>query len=104
MEEKEFKIYGQEKEVQYLSQIYRNMGIFLAERLVKTEITPNFITFLAIFFGFVSIGTLLFFKNNLGIIIGVAIFQLSLILDVTDGSLARRKNIINKFITWMDYN
>mgnify|MGYP001610024506 CR=1 FL=1 len=101
--EKALKFFKHEKEIQLVSQFYRNLGIFLANPLINTSITPNQISAISIIIALsgvyvLSLGTYSYF------VLGAILFQVSIILDRVDGALARRKNMASTFGKWIEYN
>ena len=101
---KSLKLDEHEKEVQYISQVYRNCGILLAKILLKTKITPNTVTYTYIIVGLSAAILFAIARNRTAVITAAILAQLALILDRTDGSLARRKNITSRIMNWIDYN
>ncbi|OGW74693.1 MAG: hypothetical protein A2Z72_05475 [Omnitrophica bacterium RBG_13_46_9] len=86
---------------QYIVRLYRGLGTSLAKRLVTLKITPNQITVAG--FIFVIIASLLFATGrNMNIIFGSWVLFFSLILDFTDGTLARMRNQASMFGDWLD--
>ena len=70
----------------------------LAQRLARTRVTPNQVTWTA--FGVAVFSFLSFiFGHN---IIGGLLIQLSSIVDGVDGSLARRKGMVSEFGGFLD--
>ena len=65
--------------------INSKISIPISKMLVKTNIHPNLITF---FVGSIGISCGIFYASNLPII-GAIILQLSTILDMCDGEVAR---------------
>ena len=86
---------------QYVVRLYRGFGTSLARRLINTAITPNQITMAGL--GFVIIASLFFAAGNYaGLIAGSLILFFSIVLDFTDGTLARMRNASSMFGDWLD--
>jgi len=101
--DKALKLLKHERELQFISQVYRNIGVFFAKPLVKTRVTPTQISILSILTAIFS-AYFLSQGDYLNAVIGAIIFQISIILDRMDGSLARRKNMETTFGKWIEYN
>ena len=86
---------------QYIVRLYRGLGTMLAGRLVNTKITPNQITITGLIFVIVA-GLFFVTGEYLNLIIGSAILFFSLVLDFTDGTLARMRNQASMFGDWLD--
>jgi len=81
--------------------LYRPIGSLLVKILFKTPITPNQLTVLSFFFGILASASFVM-GNHIYLISGAVLLQLSQILDVTDGMLARAKNSGSQFGAYLD--
>lgn len=81
--------------------IYRPVASVLVKILFRTKITPNQLTVLSFAFGIL---TTLFFLGGKHIyfIIGAISLQISQLLDMTDGMLARAKGTGSEFGAYLD--
>ncbi|NQT22872.1 MAG: CDP-alcohol phosphatidyltransferase family protein, partial [Candidatus Omnitrophica bacterium] len=81
--------------------LYRGLGTSLAGRLVNTGITPNEITLTG--FIFVLIACFFFTRGtHIGFLTGSMVLFFSIVLDFTDGTLARMKNQASMLGDWLD--
>lgn len=82
--------------------IYRYLFSWpLIGTLVKTNITPNQVTFTS--FGFAILSSFFFAQGNFTYtIIAIGFLHFSWILDLVDGDLARCKNLTSKLGAWLD--
>ena len=93
----------EEKDTQFIKQVYRAIGSYLAALLSKTKITPNHVSVFSVLTGLVS--AYLFSTGDRPLLaIGAVLLQVSLIADYTDGCLARKKGMVTFFGDWLDYN
>ena len=91
----------QDMQGSFIKVMYRPLGYYLAEKLSKTQVTPNQVTFVS--FILFCISALFFsYGNHLNLIIGAIIFQLAYLLDYVDGSLARILNKGTNYGRWVD--
>lgn len=81
--------------------IYRHFSIPLTSVLVHTNIPPNLVTTLSLILAFVS-AFFYYRADYASLVIGTVILNISLILDHTDGELARYKKINSSFGAWWD--
>lgn len=84
-----------------ISLIYRPITEPIAKLLFKTSITPNQITTLGIIVALIS-GIFFSFGEYKYLLIGAILSQVTLILDLLDGQIARYKNIRTVFGRWYD--
>jgi len=88
-------------ETLYGNMIYRKAGDFIANRLIKTNVTPNQVTIV----GFVS-GLIAAFFYGIGyypwLIAGMVLANLFLLSDFVDGEIARRKSMCSYYGSWLD--
>ena len=76
--------------------IFRPLASLLVSFLKKTPILPNHITIMAMILG--SVAGLFFFLNTItSIITGIILIFIAIVLDCSDGQLARAKNIHSYF-------
>jgi CDP-L-myo-inositol myo-inositolphosphotransferase len=79
----------------------RPISIRLSRYLVKTNITPNYMSFLS--FIFCCIGAFFFFLGEyLYLLLGAILAQVSSIIDGCDGEIARLKFQETEFGAWFD--
>ncbi len=95
-------------EVQFISRLYRKLGIKVAEKLVFTRVKPHYIIYFYIALGFIAAGLLLTGKYFWIVIAGI-FYQIALFLDYVDGSLARARGIegeygVSELGGWLDSN
>lgn len=82
--------------------LYRYLGVSVALKLRNTSVTPNQLSVVGFTFGilaaiFFSIGSYLY------LIIGTLVYQICIILDYSDGSLARFKNMTSSLGEWLEW-
>ena len=83
--------------------IYRRVSLYLSLFLSsKSQITPNLITSLAIILAILGAFLPWLKTNSLAIIGGVFVVQLSYILDLVDGEVARLKGLHSIVGKWLD--
>jgi phosphatidylglycerophosphate synthase len=81
--------------------IYRPVASLIVRMAYKTRITPNQLTVLSFFLG--AAGAVLFLEGKQAFFIaGAIIVQLSHLLDVADGMLARAKNMGSDYGAFLD--
>lgn len=86
----------------YLMRLLRQGAEWCAWLLAKTPITPNQVTVIN-FILFVPVIIWLFVRGSYtDQLIGLGLMALSVMLDLVDGSLARRKNLASSFGHFMD--
>lgn len=82
--------------------IYRYLGVNVALRLRNTSITPNQLTIIGFILGMLSA-----FFFSVGsywcLIIGLLAYQICIILDYSDGALARFKNMTSSLGEWLEW-
>lgn len=83
--------------------IFRYLGFNLALKLKGTRVTPNQVTVISLIFGILAafslcVGTYLYF------ILGALFYQISVVLDYCDGSLARLKGMSSYSGKWLEQN
>ena len=81
--------------------IIRKISINISKYIVRTNITPNQITFISLFFAFLGV----YFISggiNFNLIIGGILIFFSLILDSVDGEVARLKRLVSKKGAFVD--
>lgn len=89
------------KEDSIVIHFYRKISIKITKYVANTPLTPNQISFLALFSALVA--AYLFSVNNYAyFILGVFLVQLSIILDCVDGEVARLKHLKSEFGAWFD--
>lgn len=76
--------------------IFRPLGWPIAKFLKKTPITPNQVSFIGLIFGVLS-GVLYYYGGHLNYFFGALLLFIASVLDCTDGSLARLKNMQSEF-------
>src|SRR5450432_1717900 len=69
--------------------VCRPIAAVLVDALKDTRITPNQITLSAVFVALGSVAMLLLWPGHVGLIAAVVVFELSYVLDCSDGMLAR---------------
>jgi hypothetical protein len=81
--------------------IYRKLSTYVTYFFVKTTITPNQVSILSLFSSLVA--AYLFSFGRFSYTVPAIIFlQLGMILDYSDGQIARLKKLSSKFGAWMD--
>jgi len=91
------------QEVIYSKKLYLRVGSALAKQLLKTGISANQVTFVRLIIGLVS---MLFFLN-IGypyLVAGMVIFQVSMIFDCADGTIARTKGSAGNYGKFIELN
>jgi phosphatidylglycerophosphate synthase len=73
--------------------VCRPVAAVLVSTVKDTRITPNQITLLSFVVGIASAVLLVALRGHVGLIIAVAVYQLSYVLDCADGMLARWRGI-----------
>jgi len=82
---------------------YRKISMNITKLLIKTNITPNQVTFLSLVFALIA--AVFFFLSYYGykyLVIGAIFTQIALLFDYVDGEIARYKNLTSKFGGWFD--
>lgn len=83
--------------------LFRYLGFNLALKLKGTKITPNQITIVSFIFGLLAAFS--FIKGAyFYFILGALLYQISVIFDYCDGSLARLKDMNSFSGMWLDLN
>ena len=95
--------FKEERDILVIIKFYRFFGVKIAEVLKNTSISPDLVTILSMIFGIIA-AFMFIFGDYLLSIIGLILIQVSLVLDLVDGSLARRKQMFSTFGKWIDYN
>jgi phosphatidylglycerophosphate synthase len=81
--------------------VYRYIGIHLAWKFRNTKITPNQLTVLSFLSGLLA--ALFFSAGSYGYLIcGTLLYQICIIFDYSDGSLARFKNLTSNLGLWLE--
>ena len=83
--------------------ISRPPAAVLVWLLKGTPVTPNQISFFAIFVAICGAATLIAWTSWLGLIVGGLILQLAYIIDCVDGQLARLKNLASPVGAILDF-
>ena len=85
-----------------IASIYRYLGVAPALRLRNTSITPNQLSIIGFIFGMLSA-----FFFSVGsypcLMIGLLTYQICIILDCSDGTLARLKNMTSFLGEWLEW-
>ncbi len=68
----------------------------------NTSLTPNAATTISLFFGILMALSIIFIKSYWGLFVGAIFYNLRLMWDVVDGTLARRKSMTSKKGKWWD--
>jgi len=90
-----------EKNISWFRHIYRYFGVVFTKALLYTSITPNQVSFFALFIGLP--GALLLSSEGYGVrLIGLLLIQLSFTLDFADGTLARIKGLSSSSGDYLD--
>ena len=89
------------KHEQYIKQIYRLIGFYLAEKLQNTSITANHITLSRILLILLS-SVFILSENYLLHFIAAFLIIIFSMFDALDGSLATLKNEFSLLGTWLD--
>jgi len=87
-------------ELWYSRIIGRKISIYFTWMFLHTKINPNQITLISLLFGFIS-AFLIAIPNIVSLLLGVFVFQLYIILDSSDGEIARITNqcsILGKYL------
>tara|TARA_B100000161_G_scaffold254336_1_gene215564 strand:+ start:104 stop:994 length:891 start_codon:yes stop_codon:yes gene_type:complete len=77
----------------FLSRYYRPFSLRLSWILYKTNITPNFVTFLQILIGLTACLAIALFPKQEVFILGIIFLHLAYLLDCSDGEIARAKQM-----------
>ena len=77
----------------FLSRFYRPFSLRLSWILYKTNITPNFVTFLQILIGLTACLAIALFPKQEVFILGIIFLHLAYLLDCSDGEIARAKQM-----------
>ena len=77
----------------FLSRYYRPFSLRLSWLLYRTNITPNFVTFLQILIGLSACLVIALFPKQEVFILGIMFLHLAYLLDCSDGEIARAKNM-----------
>lgn len=85
----------------FIRKFYRHCGGFIATKLLKTKITPNSITVISSLLLVLASFTILV-QTRAALFVAAALAFLSLVLDKTDGSLARMRGTGSSFGVWLD--
>lgn len=72
--------------------VCRPIAAVLVHALANTRVTPNQITLLALVVGLASAVMMALLPGYLGLVLAVAVYELSYVLDCADGMLARLRN------------
>jgi len=83
--------------------LFWQMSLVFVEIFKKLKVTPNQVTILGFLF-YLSAG-LCFWQGSYGVnILGAIFFNLGLVMDCTDGKLARATGKTSSVGIWLDYN
>ena len=77
----------------FLSRYYRPFSLRLSWLLYRTNITPNFVTFIQILIGLSACLVIALFPKQEVFILGIMFLHLAYLLDCSDGEIARAKNM-----------
>ena len=77
----------------FLSRYYRPFSLRVSWLLYKTNITPNFVTFLQIIVGLTACLAIVLFPKQQVFILGIIFLHLAYLLDCSDGEIARAKKM-----------
>ena len=77
----------------FLSRYYRPFSLRVSWLLYKTNITPNFVTFLQIIVGLTACLAIALFPKQQVFILGIIFLHLAYLLDCSDGEIARAKKM-----------
>ena len=77
----------------FLSRYYRPFSLRLSWLLYRTNITPNFVTFIQILSGLSACLVIALFPKQEVFILGIMFLHLAYLLDCSDGEIARAKNM-----------
>ena len=77
----------------FLSRYYRPLSLRLSWLLYRTNITPNFVTFLQILIGLSACLVIALFPKQEVFILGIMFLHLAYLLDCSDGEIARAKKM-----------
>ena len=77
----------------FLSRYYRPFSLRLSWLIYRTNITPNFVTFLQIIIGLSSCLVIAIFPKQEIFILGIIFLHLAYLLDCSDGEIARAKKM-----------
>jgi phosphatidylglycerophosphate synthase len=85
----------------YMWAVMRKISVYVTWVFARTKVTPNQVTLLSIFFG--ATGAAFFLSQSASMwILGWFIIQLNLVLDQSDGELARYRGRQTKFGALLD--
>ncbi len=77
----------------FLSRYYRPFSLRVSWLLYKTDVTPNFLTFLQIIIGLTACLAIAFLPSQKVFILGIIFLHLAYLLDCSDGEIARAKKM-----------
>ena len=77
----------------FLSRYYRPFSLRLSWLLYRTNITPNFVTFIQILIGLSACLVIALYPKQEIFILGIMFLHLAYLLDCSDGEIARAKNM-----------
>ena len=77
----------------FLSRYYRPFSLRVSWLLYKTNITPNFVTFLQIIVGLTACLAIVLFPKQQVFILGIIFLHLAYLSDCSDGEIARAKKM-----------
>lgn len=96
-------IHSEVRSKQFSKKTYAYLGIKIANILCHTNITPNQVTIIATIIGIIAAFFFIPGKHYLNVI-GALLLQLSLVLDYSDGAIARKKKMVSNRGLWYDSN
>jgi phosphatidylglycerophosphate synthase len=101
-ERTEFKTQWRQ-EVLYTKRMYLAFGSLLAKQLLKTRISANQVTFIHLVLALISLP---FFLNPtyIHILVGMALFQISMVFDCADGTIARTRGSAGNYGKFIELN
>lgn len=80
---------------------YRPISLRITYLLIKTNITPNQVTFFSLVLGLIS-AAIFILGSYFYSILGIIFLNLSFLMDHVDGEIARYKNLKSSFGAWFD--
>jgi len=83
--------------------IYARIAKLIAKPVLKTNLTPNLITLISLFFGVLA-GFFFLLGNYYYTVLGVIFMQLVQVFDTVDGAVARFKKISTPFGGFFDFS